>query len=212
MKRIASGLVVAAAVVAFAGPAVAQPSLDFHIQFGTFNCDAIGTTVTGCGTINPNFQAGMNQAVLVMGGIPAGAGAVQMGVEYASAVGAFIGAAQNCAGSYQLVSLNGPNGPWPSSGSGAAIAFGACIAPIGADGLIPIQFFFYGSVAASGTMSYIPDPAEGAIKYVDCDDVTVNIDPSNTGMADFGGTAGVVSCDGPVPTEEKSWGQIKSLF
>jgi hypothetical protein len=209
MKRIASGLVVAAALVAFAGPAMAQPSLDFHFSFPTFNCTAIGTTVTGCSGLNPNNAGGMGQVMIVLGGLSGGAGAVQYGISYTTAAPSI---SQMCNAAYQSISLPGPNGGYPSNGSGVAIAFGSCVLPATADALIGVSFLFWGVAPAAGTISYIPDPGEGALKYVDCDDLTVNIDGGNTGIGSFGPSGGTNSCDGPVPTEEKSWGQIKSLF
>ena len=111
------------------------------------------------------------------------------------------------------ISLDGPNGPWGTSGSGVAIAFGACVEAPSADwGIIPVALMFTNQAPAVGTMSFIPDPKGDALEYVDCDAFTLDIDPYNTGVFDWAGMFGTHVCVGEPATIEATWGHIKAHF
>jgi hypothetical protein len=206
---------VLSALIACATPAAAQITLDFHQTNATFSCAGIDPATVTCDDIDATgpYAGGAEQIIILIGGANAGATAVQFGITYDSTgETALWSVTQPCVASYQSIAILGPNGTYPNSGSGVAIAFGECVTPVNDAGIIPVSFLFSATSATIGNMTFTPDPGEGALKIVDCSDLTISIDPANTGTFDFEGAGGVVKCGTVVPTEEKSWGQIKALF
>ena len=213
MKRIASGAIGVVAILLTAGVAGAgeQYSLDFHQVVNTFMCSAVDESTIDCENINPNGPvAGVANAVFViLGGAQNGAGAVQFGIDYISTGETQLWNWTVC-NNYQEIGLIGPNGGWPSSGSGNAVAFGGCVNPAGPDGMIAIGYLFTSATVTSGNQSFAPDPIDGDMVVTDCDAITWDINFS--GVLEFAGAGGTKGCDGLVPIQETSWGEIKSIF
>lgn len=213
MKRIASGLAVVAAVACFA-TSVQAVDVNFHNLPNTFSCPAAAfpsdLSCAGVTPIDPNGTPGGANCMVLLTGIPQpGAAAVAFGIDFSSSgqSDATFWAIQSACG--LAIPSDGPNGAWPSSGSGISIAFGECVAPFGPDGFLAVALLArFGP--GTGTMSVIPDPLSGQIAIADCTDTSQLLDDTN-GIFGFNG-GGSTACMGPVPTEEATWGQIKAMF
>lgn len=205
------GTAVIAAIAASATTAAAGSvalTLDYHLTGATFNCPAaVDESTIGCTDIVPNgpFAAAANHLFVLLGGAVNGAAAVQFGIEFETTGETDIWQTwATCSGFLQI-----PTPEWPLSGSGNAIAFGQCVMPVNDAGIIAIGYFFATSPLTTGQQTFIPD--NGNLIISDCSDISRPILQENTGVFDFEGLAGEVAC-GALPTEERSWGQIKALF
>jgi hypothetical protein len=143
------------------------------------------------------------------GGIGNGIGAIIFGIEY---TGLTFNLWQVCApgSDAQEVPQADTNGTWPESGTGNAIAWtGGCYDPAGENARLGYLYSVAG--AASGSMQFTADPRDGAgpAAYTDCDAFTWEIVGLNGMDLDTGSAP---NCNPAVPTEEKSWSQIKSMF
>jgi hypothetical protein len=92
--------------------------------------------------------------------------------------------------------------------TGTAIAYGACV---GSPNMITtLQFFAQALTGPCCMMHVVADPTEipPGIYVTNCDDPPLKL--SATGGEAYINNDGSCPCD--VPTEETSWGQIKSLY
>jgi hypothetical protein len=142
------------------------------------------------------------------GGTGNGVGALQFGVTYS---GLTVDAWFRCTGPNGAeIPQNEPGFVWPGSGTGNAVAWdGGCYDPLGENAKIGL--FLLNAGASTGSMQVTVDPRAGAgiAAYTDCDAFTWQILGLNGIDFDAGSTPG---CGPIVPTEEKSWSQIKSMF
>lgn len=215
MIRFVRGAAAIVAVLAAAGAASAgdvAPTLDFHLTAATFDCTPVDPATIACTDIVADgpYIGTSNQVMVLLGGIGGtfdGAGGIQFGIEFESTGETEIWQNWNeCGGMFISVPIDGPNGSWPSSGSAIQIGFGACIMPPNPAGLMGVGYLFGTLPVTTGQQSFISGPT--ALAVVDCDQFTIPF--QETGTFNFEGT-GTVAC-GALPTESRTWGQIKSMF
>jgi hypothetical protein len=92
------------------------------------------------------------------------------------------------------------------SQTGIAIAYGACLsAPIH---VLTIQYFAAGLTSPCCYFDVLPDPAvpSGQIEVVDCVE-TIVFATGQSGLINTDGT-----CECGVPTQDTTWGKMKSLY
>jgi len=219
MKRLALCLLAMAVVpcTAFAqdGPD-GEANLNVHVLAADFTgepCNAAGlvdgqdcSNISHAGVVGPTFLAVVASNIngwVGDGGVGNGINGIQFGVEHA---GLTIQTWFPCAD--QQVPQNDTDGVWPDSGTGNALAWAACQDPGGENITVGIFLVTDGS---AGSMSITADPRVGAelAAYTDCDAFTWEILGLN-GVDLAGGTE--PGCGPIVPTQEKSWGEIKALY
>ena len=107
---------------------------------------------------------------------------------------------------------------WPNSGEGMAATWGGgCFTPGGSNALVGYLTVGDGSAVSA---QVVQDPRTSTALWADCGNppdvppTEFEICPENLGGLDTAGTSNLVCDDncGSVPTQEASWGQIKSLF
>ena len=135
------------------------------------------------------------------GGYPLGVGGAQFGLEHDLSGGWSL-----CTGGSEI-----PEDGWPASGTGNAVTWGGgCYEPVGGNAKIGFVAVNDGDM---GSIQVTADPRIGQSLYADCDAVLHDVCAENLGggpLADLAVICGD-NCAG-VPTESKSWSEIKSLY
>jgi len=108
-----------------------------------------------------------------------------------------------------------------NSQNGISISYGACYqSPVL---ILEVRYLCTGISETCSWLTICPDldALSGKIEAVDCHEnllfingttLWVNADPNLCGCALGGPTNPAVTCQGPVPVEDSSWGAIKSLY
>lgn len=225
MKRFVTGLLAAAFL---ASPALATEgtfpyTLNVHLSQPSYSgcaeafmadanfasCANINVNWLDFGAFTPNF------AWVMVSNVPAdpgtGVGLVQYGLEYSLSAG--VGGFTLCTGGSAIDQAG-----WPASGTGTAVTWGGgCYFPNNAKGTTKVGFIAInpGSV---GTFKLVGDPRLSPQQAIaaDCSAIEYRICSQALGQAGIGvgSTAGVNTCDFKcfVPTQEESWGSIKSIY
>lgn len=225
MKRLALCLLAMAVPgVAFAGdgnPTDGDVNLNVSVIPADFSQGACGAYLNEGQDCSSSSHAGVaGQAFIVVvasnvdgwtdpQGIGNGLAALQFGVEHSGldVLSWFL-----CTGDLEIPQ-NDADGVWPESGTGNAVTWpGGCYDPGGENASVGLLLVSDGS---AGSIQTTVDPRAGfgIASYTDCDAFNWEIDPMG-GLhgANIGDGSSLPVCSPIVPTEEKSWGQIKSLF
>ena len=198
---------------------LALASLDLHYAELSFDCVA-GELPSSCSQVVVNHpspgEAVYQLTVLAQLCTQDGAiSAAQFGVDYESAgqvTGVFTGWT-TCNGA-PYVTIDGPNGAWPASGSAVAVRFDDCVVPSSEFGFVPIGVLpVLAASPAFGLVDVIPDPVTDLVALVTCEEFQVGVSPENRGSFSFGGNSGREGCPAcAIPVESVTWSRVKASF
>lgn len=217
-RSLLTGIALLAPCAAWAGDYPVDPkvNLNVHVVAADFSqgaCGAYDNEGGDCSTSSHAAVDGQAFLFIVVSRVdgwattPAGTelSALQFGIEYS---GLDVQSWTLCTNDLEIPQ-DDDDGVWPDSGTGNAMTWPGCYDPGGENASVGILLVADGS---GGSIQTTIDPREGAgfAVYVDCEAFTYEI----TGLrgANIGDPGSGPICNGPIPVEERSWGQIKSLF